>query len=334
MVLLAVAPEYEKLMGTSIRIVPTELLQSQALLMRIGRADLWNVHLGSAYRAIFGTEEYCTPEWGPQPIRIVWKGSTNCLSLMTQANSGIKTMADLKGRKVAVYTGGGNYVAACLAFGGLTLDDVQVVPEAGYTGSLNSVLEGRTDAGFIGTTSAGTYEIAQSPAGLYAIPIPHSDTQGWARLQKIYPVLIPATVRESVGPEEVWGVEMLGFARGLYAYGTANPGATYATARAWTEGYDAYKDKHSELIENTLENALDIWSVPVPYHEGSIAYFKEIGVWTSGHDVWQRMQLEREQARQDAWGKAMLEAETRGINMVTSNTEWQALWQSYLNKID
>ncbi len=138
--LLAVAPEFEKILGIKVKTVPTDILASQCLLAKIGKADLWNVHMGSGYRSLYGVEEYAVEKWGPQRIRIAWKGAQNNLSMMVKAKSDIKTMADLKGKKVGVYAGGEGYISACLAFANLTLDDVIVVPATGYTGALNMLL--------------------------------------------------------------------------------------------------------------------------------------------------------------------------------------------------
>ena len=104
--------------------------------------------MGSGYRSLYGVEEYAVTKWGPQRIRLAWKGAQNNLSMMARAKSDIKTMADLKGRRVGVYAGGEGYISACLAFAGLTLDDVKVVPATGYTGALNMLLENKVEAAY------------------------------------------------------------------------------------------------------------------------------------------------------------------------------------------
>jgi TRAP transporter TAXI family solute receptor len=332
--LLAVAPEFGKTVGSKIKVIPTDLLASQCLLAKIGKADVWNVHLGSGYRAIYGVEEYAVKKWGPQRVRLAWKGAQNNLSMMVRAKSNIKTMADLRGRRVGVYAGGEGYISACLAFGNLTLKDVKVVPATGYTGALNMLLENKVESAFLGVSSAGTFEIAASPGGLRVLPLPHNDTEGWKRLQKVYPALSRSTPPKGVGVEEGQGVEMLGFPRALFAYDFSNEAVSYGIAKVWTEAYDAYKGKHNELKFNTLENALDCLELPCPYHEGTIKYFKERGVWTEAHEKWQANQLRLEDARQDAWKKALAEAESKGIKIDMHNKEWTTLWRSYLDAIE
>jgi TRAP transporter TAXI family solute receptor len=332
--LLAVAPEFEKILGIKINIVPTDLLASQCLLAKIGKADVWTVHMGSGYRALYGVEEYAVEKWGPQRIRIAWKGAQNNLSMMAREKSDIKTMADLKGKKVGVYAGGEGYISACLAFADLTLDDVIVVPATGYSGALKLLLENKVDSAFLGVSSAGTFEIAASPGGLRVLPLPHDDKEGWKRVQKVYPALSRSTPPNGIGVEEGQGIEMLGFPRALFAYDFADEGATYAIAKVFAEGFEAYKDKHTELPFNTLENALDCLELPAPYHAGAIKYFKERGVWTEEHEKWQQNQLRLEDARQVAWKEALSEAKSKGIKVDKDNKQWVDLWMSYLKAIE
>ena len=74
--MMAMAPQYEEIIGSKLRAVPSDLLASMCLAMKKGKADFWNVHLGSSYRAVFGVEEYCTPRWGPQRIRMALRPLT------------------------------------------------------------------------------------------------------------------------------------------------------------------------------------------------------------------------------------------------------------------
>lgn len=332
--LLAVAPEFEKILGTKIKTIPSDILASQCLLTKIGKADLWNVHLGSGYRALYGVEEYADIKWGPQRIRLAWKGAQNNLSMMVRAKSNIKSIADLKGRKVGVYAGGRGYISACLAFAGLTLDDVKVIPATGYTGALKMLLENKVESAFLGVSSAGSFEIAASPDGLRVLPLPHEDKEGWKRLQKVYPALSRSTPPEGVGVEEGQGVEMLGFARALFSYDVEEEAVPYAVAKVWTEGFESYKEKHKELKFNTLENALDCLELPSPYHSGAIKYFKEKGVWTETHEKWQQNQLRLEDARQEAWKNALTEADEKGIKVDIKNEQWVALWKNHLNAVE
>ncbi len=183
-------------------------------------------------------------------------------------------------------------------------------------------------------SSAGTFEIAASPGGLRVLPLPHDDKEGWKRVQKVYPALSRSIPPKGVGVEEGQGVEILGFPRALFAYDFEDEGTTYAVAKVWTEGLEAYQGKHKELPFNTLENALDCLELPAPYHEGAVKYFKERGVWTEEHEKWQMNQLRLEDARQEAWKKALAEAKSKGIEVTKDNKQWINLWMGHLNSIE
>jgi TRAP transporter TAXI family solute receptor len=330
--LMAVAPEFEKVLNIKVRAIPADTLLANFLGVKNGICDFWNVHLGSAYRAIFGVEEYCTPDLGPQRVQFAYKGAPVRLSMICRGNSDIQSIADLKGKKVAIYAGGEGYISACLAFAGLTIDDVQKVPASGYVGALNMVLRNQAHSAFCAINDAK--EIAASPGGVRYLPIPHDDKPGWKRLQKVYPALLPYKCPEGIGLKEAWGVEMLGFPFGLFVLAGEEPSTSYAISKVYNEGYEAFKDKHNELKFWKLEEAVSCLAAPTPYHAGSVQYFKEKGLWTKKHEEWQQNQLRLENARQEAWQNALKEAKEKGIKTKIENTEWQQLWRSYLNKIE
>jgi len=332
--MMAVAPQFEEIIGSKLRAVPSDLLASQCLAMKKGKADFWNVHLASSYRAVFGVEEYATPRWGPQKIRIAWKGGPTFLAMGVRANSGIKTIQDLKGKKVGVYAGSEGFISAYLAFGDLTLEDVKVIPATGFGGALTQLSENRIDSALTSVATPVAYEMDESPSGLYYIPLPRKDKAGWKRLQRIYPALLPYTVPQNIGTKSGWGVEMAGFPKGNFLYADQKDVIAYAIAKVYAEGYDEYQDKHSHLPYWTKEAALDCLDVPTPYHTGSIKYFKEKGWWTPEHEKWQQNQVRLENMRQEAWVKALAEAKTKNIETEIDNKEWQDLWRGYINKME
>jgi hypothetical protein len=331
--MMTLAPQFEVIIGSKLRAVPSGILQNECLAAKTGKADFWNVHMASAYRPAFGVEEYCVEAWGPQPIRIAWMGGPALLTMVVRETSDINTMADLKGQKIGVYAGAEGFVGACLAFANLTLDDVVVVPATGYTGAIGMLAENKVDSAFAATSAPGCYEMAEARDGLRFLEIPPTNKAGWKRLQKVYPALLPFSVPDGVGPEMAWGKEILGFNRGYFMFADADPLIAYGAAKVCHEGYEAYKDAHNELYSWTLEMALDCLMAPLPYHEGSIAYFKELGVWTSEHEVWQAEAVAYETQRIGAWPKAVEEAEAKGLEIAMENKEWIKLWKSYLDEI-
>src|SRR4030042_1682930 len=180
--LMAVGPEFERIANVKLRAVPTDTLFANFVALKSNVCDFWSVHMGSAYRPIYGVEEFCFAEMGPQPLRIAWKGAPGRFSMAVKGNSDIKSIADLKGKRIGIYAGGDGYVSACLAFAGLKIADVQKVPATGYVGAVEMLSRGQVDSAF--AAPADLKEVALSPGGERLLPIPFSDKEGWKRLQK------------------------------------------------------------------------------------------------------------------------------------------------------
>ncbi|MDX2481023.1 MAG: ABC transporter substrate-binding protein, partial [Desulfuromusa sp.] len=78
---------------------------------------------GHAYSLQTGTADFNMKGWGPRPVRTVWSGGFMYAGFMARGDSGIKTVADLKGRKIAAYPGYvgiNNNMEALLNYAGLT----------------------------------------------------------------------------------------------------------------------------------------------------------------------------------------------------------------------
>ena len=336
LVFAGVEPEFKGILGSDVRMINVDLIMSQAIAVKERRAQFWNTHLGSAIRAIYGMEEFASKDWGgPQRLRIIWRGGPTILSMIARADSGMTTVADLAGKKVAVYPGGEGFISACLAHAGLTLDDVVRVPTSAYNDALRAVLEGRADSAFGDPPSSVVQEIAATPGGLVFLSIPHDNKEGWAALQSINPSLLPIVTPEGfAGAEEAWGVQMLGFPNSLYAYDYVEDAIPYGIAKVLHQGYESYKVRHASLEYWTLDTALDVFVLPVPMHSGAIRYFKDQGLWTDEMQKWQDRQLDLEDRRIEAWYRALADAASQGIDVAIDNPAWKDLWKGYLNEIE
>ena len=76
-------------------------------------------------------------------------------------------------------------------------------------------------------------------------------------------------------PRPLWGYNYL-----ILGYDWTDENLDYWMVKQLVENYDAYKDKHANLKDYTLEHALDweLWFCP--QHAGTIRYYKDIGKWT------------------------------------------------------
>ena len=178
--------------GISLRVLPATSDVARLLPIQQGRVDF--ALMGSeAFNAYEGTEAFAAPELGPQDIRLLaGANSNNCFTLALQGDSDIQSAADLKGKRVGWVVSSPalqNNVAAFLAFGGLTWDDVEKVDVASFAASWEAFLNGQVDA--ITTLSTTTFatQAAASPTGLKWLALPAADKDAWARLQKEKPLV-------------------------------------------------------------------------------------------------------------------------------------------------
>ena len=86
------------------------------------------------------------------------------------------------------------------------------------------------------------------------------------------------------------------------------------------EGYETYKDMHPYCKYATQEEMLNFRASFDPYHEGTVRYLKEIGMWTEEHERYQREVLALEEKRIETWEEAAEAAKAKGIKL--SDKEW------------
>ncbi|MDP7163900.1 MAG: TAXI family TRAP transporter solute-binding subunit, partial [Alphaproteobacteria bacterium] len=188
---VAIGNALKKAYGTTVRVIPGKNDVSRMAPLRDGRADFCACGI-AVYFGQEGVFLFASKEWGPQPLRVLATsiGSYN-LALGTAKDANIKTMADLKGKRVAWVRAGDalNWnVAASLAFAGLSWADVTKVEVSGFKASVDSIINGQSDAAFMATVTPHAKRLAASPRGLHWPPLPHGDTAGWKRMSAVHPV--------------------------------------------------------------------------------------------------------------------------------------------------
>lgn len=253
----------------------------------------------------YGLAEFALKEWGPQPLRQVWRGMSLYTGLVTRADSGIKYPKDLKGKRVPYVPGwpaGRLGTEGIMAFANLTWDDVIKIPASGYTDQLKAVIEGRTDVAFCATVTPMVQELQAGPHKAAYVLLPHDDKAGWERLLKISPWNQPAICKKAPGLPEGESMEFAGYPYTIWAYDSADPDVIYAVVKAMHQGFDIYKGMHKAMPLWNIKQAVTDPS-PVPYHEGAIRYYKEAGYWTPEMDKWQAEQLKAFKARRAAFEK-------------------------------
>lgn len=287
----------------SLRVLPATSDVARLLPVRQGRVD-FGVVGSESFNAVEGTEAFAAPEIGPQPLRmLVGSNSDNCFTLALRGDSGIETIEDVKGKRVGWVVGAPalqSNVAGFLAFGGMTWDDVQKVEVASYGASWEAFINGQVDAITTLTTGALAEQAAASPGGLKWLPLPKPNTEGWKRLQEIKPQFSPrvGTLGPNMSKENP--LECAGFPFPvLLTYPDRDADLVYNLTKAVAEQFDAYVKIEPAMVGWSVDRQDFQWVVP--YHEGAIRYWKELGLWTDEAQAHNDALVKRQELLQEVW---------------------------------
>ena len=297
--------------GITLRVIPAGNDIARMAPLRINRAHFSAMGSGS-YLAQEGVSDFANEKWGPQPLRLLMASwaDTNTGNVATAKDAGIRTMADMRGKRVAWVVGGAALNAnltAFLAFGGLTWDDVKKVEFAGWSQSMKGLVNGQVDAAIASTASPPTRELEASPRGIFWPETPASDKAGWKRLKGKAPWFNPHNAIAGSGgisPNKPHHGGSYGYPI-LITYASTDAGMVEHQVRLIHTQFDAYKGAHPGAKGWHIKRQAFTWMLP--YHKGAIAYFKKIGVWTRSAQKRTDHLIRRQNVLQKAWRKAKSE---------------------------
>ena len=299
------APILQKEVGSTVRVVPED---NEPMRFRrlTDRKDIALTSV-SAAEMRFQTEGIggyaSTP---PASQRIVWHHNDTPWGFVVSGSSPLKTMQDIKKGGVRVAQGvfsppmSITVTEALPAYLGLSAADAQrvinFVPASSYAENCRSVVEGKADVAYCSPISSVLSEMEGAPGGIRWLPMTLSDKQAWAGYLKHRPELIPAEMALGVATARGVAGATSNF---VYAVPTdADVNFVYNLAKWMHKSHDAYKGTHPLAARMSLElfrNYLD--RTPMPVHEGTVKYLREIGVWTEKDDAWNKEAI----AKMDAW---------------------------------
>ena len=308
--------------NVTLRVIPGQNDVSRLLPLKTGRVD-FTANGVATYFAQEGMFQFANPEWGPQPLRLLM--TSNGLSnqgVAVAADTGVTSFAELRGRRVPYVRAAPALnvsMEAHLACGGLTWDDVVRVDFPGYDAKWNGVINGDVDVAFGTTVSGPPFRLEASPRGILWLPAPHDDEGCWERMLAIGPYFTKhnATRGAGINDENIHEA-------GTYPYPllttleTQDSDFVYSLTRAINENYDDHKDADPGSIGWALESQVFQWVVP--YHEGAVNYWREIGVWTEETEDHNQALIQRQGVLASAWTEMV----ARGIR---DKDEFVAAWQ-------
>ena len=289
--------------GTDLRVLPAGNDVARLAPLRAGRAMSSAMGSGT-YFAQEGVFEFGAREWGPQPLQLVLSSvDCNAGSLGVAADTGVKEIKDLKGKRVGFVVGSpalNQNALAVLAFGGLKQSDVKVVEFSSYGAMWKGLINNDTDAAFATTITGPAKEAETSPRGLIWPPLPHKDTAGWERVQKVGSFFFRHVATCGAGISKEKPIELGNYPYPIFVvYGTQSVDQVYAVTKAMITGYDAYKDAAAGAAGLGADRQTKNWVVPV--HPGAVKALKEAGAWTDEQEAHNKALLKRQAVLAAAW---------------------------------
>ena len=262
-------------MGAKSNSQSTAASAANATTLNQGKAEIGFSMGDAAADAYEGIDSF--EEQGAQEnIRSVASLYTNYLQIVATAGSGIKTIEDLKGKRVAVGApASGTEISAkrVLAAYGMTYDDIKA-DYLSFSEGVEGIKNGNIDAVVIssGLPNAGVLELATSKE----IVIVEIDEAKALEMQKDYPTFFPTIVPMDVYEGLEKDINTIGVNNVLITHKDVSDDVVYAMTKALFDNIDQLQSSHNAAKDIDIKKALE--NLPAPLHPGAKKYFDEEGV--------------------------------------------------------
>jgi len=247
-------------------------------LIGAGKADLAFVMADTANDAFRGQGKF--KETGQVPLRTLATLYSNFTHIVVLEGSGIRSVADLRGKKVSTGApGSGTEVIALRVLEACGLDpDKDIVRDRlGVSESAGALKDRKIDAFFWsgGLPTAAVLDLAATP-GIKISLLPHEDAVK-KMVEKYGPVYFSLVIPRGTYPNVDADVPVSAVGNLLVASEKMDENLVYEIVKAMFEHQADLIAVHKEAKNLTLQTA--VLGSPIPYHPGAIRYYKEKQVW-------------------------------------------------------
>ncbi len=215
----------------------------------------------------------------PEPIELnaITAINEGLVHLIVSKESGIKSVGDLKGKKVA--TGQPGYVAEVTAFAILEANGIDIEKDCkwqriGFSDAMDAIVDGRTDAIFYqaGAPVPSIVEASVTSGKVQVLPI---DEETISKVVSDSEFLMMSTI-----PEDTYGnstpIPTVCSINLMVCKPELDEAVVYNMLSTLYGNMDSWKDAHTSISFLKPETA--VVGSPVAFHPGAIKYYEEIGV--------------------------------------------------------
>jgi TRAP-type uncharacterized transport system substrate-binding protein len=336
------APALQRDLGLYVRVVPedSEFQRHRRLTQRRDLA-VSSVSTAELRSQTEGVDHYATLP--PAAQRILWHHNDTPWTFVVSGDSDLHTMEDLAKRPLRVAQGQfsptmmGAVREGLPAWLNMSPEETDAhftfVPASSYVENCRSVVEGRADVAYCASVSSVMAEMEGAPGGIRWLSMDLDNTEAWDRFLGRRPMAVPTEI--AMGVASARGVD--GLASNFLYVVTADTEEefAYSLAKWFHQAYDRYRGSHplsSRMSLKVFREYLD--RSPLPVHEGTIRYLREVGAWTDEDDAWNREAIERMDRWIAARQAALEEARQNGIAPNARDDRFMAIMNRHTEGLD
>ena len=203
---------------------------------------------------------------------------TEGMQVLARVDKGINTMWDIRGKSVAVGapgSGGQTDAKDLLKAHDMTFNDIRPV-YLDAEQAADMLKDGRIDVAILGLSTGSAVISELMLSGKFKlIPV---DEKGYQNYKSFYPDIIPFTISADVYPNQAYEVKSVALPPRIFAVtDNMSEELAYNLCRSIYENIDALIAVSAVMDQFSLERAAT--DVPlIPYHAGTLKYFKEKGI--------------------------------------------------------
>ena len=260
--------------GITVNVVSTDGSKANILGIDAGNYQLATVQSDVMAYAAAGTRSF-ESEGALDSFRVIGGLYAEALQLVTM-DPEIKSVADLKGKKVSIgAAGSGVYFNAIDVLQAAGLTEADIIPQyQSFGDSADALKDRKIDAAFIvaGAPTPAIQELCTS-ATAYLVPI---DGDIAAKLMAASPYYTTYKVPAGTYNGQTEDVTTVTVKATLIVSTSASEDAVYNVTKAIFDNIDTITAAHAKGAELSLQNATD--GMTAPFHAGAAKYFKEKGI--------------------------------------------------------
>lgn len=275
-------------LGITVTPEPTPGALAMANLIKQGKAHLMATNAYDVGCAFRGEVIYKT--LGRIPILGLQVGTGNPIGLLSRRDSGLKRVADLKGKRVVEFPTHPDSVIKCKAYllaNGLDPEkDVKWVPASSSKDGLEMVKMGRADTVNVSVRGGKTKDFDVTVGGIFLQSAHDEKAEALARSLSPAIYFMKIEAGSPACPEDTY---ILSHNTIFAITANASDELAYLIVKTCIENEKELVKKAKAFKGWNLKQA--VGSSSLPFHNGAIKYYKERGVWTEKQEAMQKKLL-------------------------------------------